>query len=107
VLVNYIREAQIAAGLPRQQVYDFTMYILAGLLILGFIANALVTPLAECWFGNADPRTTNPESRTPNPGDAQPFSVRTALAWTAVGLPLAWGTWVTVDQAIVLFSGGR
>jgi MFS family permease len=115
VLVNYIREAQIAAGVPRQQVYDFTMYILAGLLVLGFIANALVKPLPECWFAKAEPRTTNPESpstslgagRIPSPGTAPPFGMRTALAWTAVGVPLAWGTWVTVAQAVVLFTGGR
>jgi nitrate/nitrite transporter NarK len=112
VLVNYIREAQIAAGLPRQQVYDFTMYILAALLVLGFIANALVKPL---------------KSQIPNPNPQIPIIEResqTAVsgvgtwglgfggwdllaAWTAVGLPLAWGTWVTVGQAIVLFSGGR
>jgi hypothetical protein len=112
VLVNYIREAQIAAGVPRQQVYDFTMYILAGLLVLGFIANALVKPLPECWFGNAEsrtpePRTPDPESRIPNPGGAPAFGMRTALAWTAVGVPLAWGTWVTVAQAVVLFTGGH
>jgi MFS family permease len=107
VLVNYIREGQIAAGVPRQQVYDFTMYILAGLLVLGFIANALVTPLSDRWFGKIEPRTTNPESRVPSPGGAPAFGMRTALAWTAVGLPLAWGTWVTVAQAVVLFTGGR
>ena len=30
---------QIDAGVPRDQVYDFTMYILAGLLVLGLFAN--------------------------------------------------------------------
>jgi MFS family permease len=107
VLVNYIREAQIAAGVPRQQVYDFTMYILAGLLVFGFIANAFVKPLSERWFVKADARTTNPESPIPNPDGAPPFGMRAALAWTAVGVPLAWGTWVTVAQAVVLFTGGR
>src|SRR2546426_5364223 len=67
VLVNYIREAQIAAGVPRQQVYDFTMYILAGLLVLGFVANALVKPLPERWFMNDKPRTSDPGSRIPDP----------------------------------------
>ena len=107
VLVNYIREAQIAAGVPRQQVYDFTMYILAGLLVLGLIANAFVKPLSERWFMKAEARTTNPESPIPNPDGAPPFGMRAALAWTAVGVPLAWGTWVTVAQALVLFPGGR
>ena len=30
VVVNYIRESQIAAGVPRDQLYNTTMYILAG-----------------------------------------------------------------------------
>ena len=36
VLVNYIREYQLSIGVPRAQVYDITMYILAGMLVLGF-----------------------------------------------------------------------
>ena len=31
VVVNYIREAQAAAGVPRDHLYDFTMYILCGM----------------------------------------------------------------------------
>ena len=50
MIVNYVREAQIAAGVPRQQVYDFTMYILAGMLVAGFICNMMVKPLADHWF---------------------------------------------------------
>jgi hypothetical protein len=115
VLVNYIREAQIAAGVPRQQVYDFTMYILAGLLVLGFIANALVTPLAACWFASGEqipnPKPQIPSLKVPNVGirdlGFRTWDFRAALAWTVVGVPLAWGTWVTVAQAIVLFTGGR
>ena len=50
VVVNYIREAQIAAGVPRAEVYDRTMLILAGMLVLGFICNLLVRPVAEKWL---------------------------------------------------------
>jgi MFS family permease len=46
-LVNYIREYQIAHGVPKAASYDTTMYIMASLLIAGFIANALVRPLAD------------------------------------------------------------
>jgi MFS family permease len=45
VLVNYIREYQIAHGVAKAASYNTTMYIMAGLLIVGFIANALVRPL--------------------------------------------------------------
>jgi len=102
VLVNYIREAELAAGIPRQQVYDVTLYILAGLLVFGLLANAMVKPLADRHFA---PRIqTDPGSRTPDSGR---LGLRAALAWTAVGVPLMWGTWVTLTQAFVLFSGGR
>jgi hypothetical protein len=26
------------------------------------------------------------------------------IAWFAVGLPLLWGIWITVEKALVLFS---
>jgi MFS family permease len=43
VLVNYIREYQIAHGVAPAQAYSFTMYLMAALLILGFLANHLVS----------------------------------------------------------------
>jgi len=45
VLVNYIREYQIARGVPNAQAYNVTMYVLAGLLIIGLICNLLVKPV--------------------------------------------------------------
>jgi hypothetical protein len=42
VLVNYIREYNITHGVPKAQAYNVTMYIMAGLLVIGFICNLLV-----------------------------------------------------------------
>ncbi len=42
-LINYIREYQLAHGVEKAHVYNFTMYLMAGLLVLGFISNFLVT----------------------------------------------------------------
>jgi MFS family permease len=42
VLVNYIRQYQIDSGVPKAQAYNVTMYIMAGLLVVGFIANFLI-----------------------------------------------------------------
>src|ERR1700738_4696720 len=36
VVVNYIREFEIRAGVPRDAVYDVTMYVLAAMLVGGF-----------------------------------------------------------------------
>ncbi len=39
VLVNYIREYNLNHGVAKAQAYNNTMYVLAGLLVVGFIAN--------------------------------------------------------------------
>jgi MFS family permease len=39
VLVNYIRQYQIDNGVPKAQAYSVTMYIMCGLLLIGFICN--------------------------------------------------------------------
>ncbi|MNE54020.1 Major Facilitator Superfamily protein [compost metagenome] len=45
VLVNYIREYQIEQGVAKADAYTVTMYIMAGLLVVGFICNLLVRPV--------------------------------------------------------------
>ena len=54
VLVNYIREYQINSGVPKAQAYNTTMYIMAGLLVIGFICNALVRAVHERHHLKAD-----------------------------------------------------
>ena len=44
-LVNYISTAKIAAGVPKEEAYNFTMYLMAGLLLVGLVANLLVRPV--------------------------------------------------------------
>ena len=46
VLVNYIRQFQIDHGIPKNQAYNVTMYIMAGLLVIGFFANLAVKPVS-------------------------------------------------------------
>ncbi len=111
LVVNYIRDAQIEAGVPRDRVYDRTMYILAGFLVVGFIANFLIRPLAAKWF-MSESEVAELQSKSKNaaaPSGSQgiglgSFTPQVAAAWLAVGLPLAWGVWVTISQALVLFG---
>jgi MFS family permease len=42
VLVNYIRQYNIDHGVPKADAYNITMYIMAGLFIIGFIANTFI-----------------------------------------------------------------
>ncbi|WP_425354557.1 L-lactate MFS transporter [Jiella sonneratiae] len=46
-LVNYIRDYQINAGVPKADAYTVTMYIMAGLLAVGFVLNFLMSPVDE------------------------------------------------------------
>jgi MFS family permease len=48
-LVNYIREYQIAHGVPNAQAYSVTMYVMAGLLVVGFFCNLAVTAVDSKW----------------------------------------------------------
>jgi len=47
VLVNYIRQYQIDRGVPKADAYNVTMYIMAGLLLVGFFCNLLVKAVHE------------------------------------------------------------
>jgi MFS family permease len=47
VLVNYIREYNVTHGVPAAQAYNITMYLMAGLLVVGFICNACIKAVNE------------------------------------------------------------
>lgn len=119
VLVNYIREYQLAHGVPKAQAYDVTMYVLAGLIIAGLICNALVRPIDGKHFMNeeelaAERKLAHERSSVAGGGEGgqghQGGSVAASnmglvfLAWTAVGIPLALGIWITLQKAIILFK---
>jgi MFS family permease len=113
VVVNYIREAQISAGVaPGPALYTGTMYILAGMLVLGLIANAMVRPLSDKWF-MSDEEVASLQAKTAaaNAGPTGSFGIGTggldakaAMAWAVVGIPLLWGIWVTLRSSLVLFG---
>jgi MFS family permease len=46
-LVNYIREYQITHGVAKADSYDFTMYLMASLLVIGLISNWLMRPVEQ------------------------------------------------------------
>ena len=50
LLVNEIRQHQVDRGVPVAEAYNTTMYVLAGLLVIGFISNLLVRPLPDRYF---------------------------------------------------------
>jgi MFS family permease len=50
VIVNYMREYNVTHGIPPAQAYNMTMYVMAFLLVIGFICNALIKPVAGRHF---------------------------------------------------------
>ncbi|HXI99834.1 MAG TPA: OFA family MFS transporter [Micropepsaceae bacterium] len=108
IVVTYIRQFEIDAGVPRDRVYDVTLYILAGFLMVGFICNAAVKPLSQKWFmSDAEVAALQP---APAPSTdsisfaPHGFNITVLLAWLAVGIPILWGVWVTLQSALVLFG---
>ena len=110
LVVGYIRDAQIAAGVQRALVYDGTMYILASFLVAGFICNALVRPVSNKWL--MEEAADAAEHRAPvKPKPAGSFGIGfggltgpAAIAWLAVGIPIAWGIWKALDSAMKIFQ---
>jgi MFS family permease len=60
-LVNALREVQLAHGVPAAQAYNATMYILAGLLVVGLLCNTLVRPVdAKHFMSDAEIASLRP-----------------------------------------------
>ena len=46
-LINYIREYNVTHGVAKAQAYNVTMYVMAVLLVIGFICNFFVNAVSE------------------------------------------------------------
>jgi MFS family permease len=111
VVVNYIREFQLARGVPPDQAYNITMYVLAAMLLGGLVCNILIRPVADRHFMTAEQLTaerTKGHEQAPaaQPASAAATTPRRAIlyvAWAAIAIPLVWGTWITVSKSLVLF----
>lgn len=103
VLVNYIREFQLARGVPASQAYSFTMYILAAFLAVGFVCNLAVRPVPDSLF--IDVPAVKPSAagapRLETAATGRWSLVATAWAF-AIG-PLGWGVVKTLTLARQLF----
>ncbi len=115
VIVNYMRDYQLGLGIPREQVYNQTMWILAGLLIVGLICNLLIRPIDEKWFMSADEFIKEKhlaedrihdeevnENETNDMANSTPL-ILVYVAWAVVGMPLAWGIYKTLMNVSKFF----
>jgi MFS family permease len=105
VVVNYIREFQLAAGVPRDHLYNTTMYILCAMLVAGLICNYLIKPVDPKWHMSAEEvaKLLDSKDSTVTSGSfgigLGGLDVKAALFWAFVCVPLAWGVWITLQSA--------
>jgi MFS family permease len=107
-VIGRVRDAQIAAGVPKAQVYDKTMYIVVSFLVLGFICNALVRPVHAKWLID---HTKKPREGEKPVAVAGSFGIGTGslggaalIPWVLIALPIAWGVYRTLIVAIDIFK---
>lgn len=114
VVVNYMRDYQLGLGIPREQVYNQTMYILVGMLVLGLVCNLLIRPVADHHFMTdaelaEEKRLARERAAAEDVGESHEAYHATSpamvwLAWIAVGIPLAWGVYRTLLSAGKFFN---
>ncbi len=107
VLVNYIRQYEIDHGVPKAQAYNHTMYVMAALLVIGFLCNLFVKAVnvrhhMGDTLAEADAMRASQGRQWRRQSDTR--SIHLVLAWGFVGIPLAWGVLQTLSNALLLFK---
>jgi MFS family permease len=109
-LIAGLRQFQIDHGVPHNQIYDVTLYIMAFLLFCGLVCNFFVKPVHEKhWMSDeevAHERALLREDRVA--ADAATaargkFGIVGVLAWLAVGVPFLIGLYIALSKAAALF----
>ena len=96
--------------MPREQLYNSTMYILCGMLVIGLIFNALVRPVNSKWFMSQEDVAKLQAERNAalivagSHGTGKGgLDLQAALFWAFVGIPLGWGVWKTLVSTAKIF----
>ncbi len=109
-LIAKLRETQLAHGIAKNLVYDRTLYIMVGLLFVGFICNLLVRPVNEKYLMTPEQLERERSLQREAPAasaDAAPASADgplLILAWLAVGVPFLIGLYIALKKAAPLFG---
>ena len=110
-LIAALRQAQLDAGIAKNLVYDRTLYILAGLLLIGLISNLLVKPV-KATHHMTDEELERERSLQHEAADVAANASQAArgafgaigiVAWALVGIPFLIGVWIALSKAAVLF----
>jgi MFS family permease len=104
-IVNFLHDTRINEKVPIDHVYDLIFYVLTGLLIVGFIANMLITPVASKWFmSDEEVKALQAKARAADATQTHghfgiglgALDAKAGLAWACVGIPLAYGVYMTL-----------
>ncbi len=107
VAITQIPQWLQSKGVGRGEAYGQTLYILAGFLVVGFVCNLLVRPVAERFFMRettavpvGTPATVSGASGIGRGG----ITGAAVIGWAFVGIPLLWGIWITISKSIALLG---
>ncbi len=111
-MIAKLREAQLSHGIAKNLVYDRTLYIMAGLLFVGFICNLLVRPVDEKYLMSPEElererslqREAQHAAATATPYETGSAVWLLAIAWLAVGVPFIIGLYIALKKAAPLFG---
>lgn len=110
VIVNYMHDMRVEAQVPFSEIYAPIFYILALMLAVGFIANLMVRPVAKKFFMTdkellIEKKLAHEKFMSAKEviGKAENTPLITLLAWSAVGIPISYGVWSTIQKAWILF----
>jgi MFS family permease len=110
MIIAGLRQTQLAAGVPKNLVYDNTLYIMAGLLLVGLVCNALVRPVNPKHYMSDEElaRERALQHEDVSASDAATaargsFGMLGVLAWAAVGVPFLIGLSIALQKAAALF----
>jgi MFS family permease len=109
-IIAGLRQVQLANGVPKNLVYDGTLYIMAFLLFCGLICNAYVRPVNEKYYMTDEELAREralqhddvvaEDALTAARGS---FGLRGLVAWLAVGVPFGIGLYIALQKAAALF----
>jgi len=109
-LIAALRQVQLDHGVPRAQVYDYTLYLMAVLLLAGLVCNLLVRPVRDHHYMSEDELARERAMQHEPLGAADSrlaargaFGATGLLAWLAVGVPFAVGLVIALQKAAGLF----
>ena len=112
VIVNYLHDTRQAEGIPYDQIYGPIFHILAGLLVVGFVANLLIRPVnPKRHMTDAEIADEYKKLHEKAVVGSGPYGIhkggldaKAVAFWLLVLIPLGWGIWITVQKAVALFG---